>query len=61
LELLGLYGFGLFEGYKKMNTNAYFAVVALCFCATMVALIYAHNHKAQEIQACMSQPNMQYV
>lgn len=44
-----------------MNINTAFAVIALGFCATMIALMYAPNHKAQEIQACMSQPGMQYV
>lgn len=44
-----------------MNINTAFTVIALGFCATMIALMYAPNHKAQEIQACMSQPGMQYV
>lgn len=44
-----------------MNTNTAFAVIALGFCAAIIAAVYAPNHKAQEIQACMSQPGMQYV
>jgi hypothetical protein len=44
-----------------MNANTAFATIVGVVCATMIALMYAPNHKAQEIQACMSQPGMQYV
>ena len=44
-----------------MNANTLFAVVVAVVCISIVAAVYAPNRKAQEIQACVSQPGMQYV
>ena len=44
-----------------MNASTFFAVIMAIVCAALVAGMYAPNHKAQEIQACVSQPGMQYV
>lgn len=44
-----------------MNANTAFAIIVGVVCAAIIAGMYAPNHRAQEIQACMSQPGMQYV
>jgi hypothetical protein len=44
-----------------MNANTLLATIVAVVCISIVAAVYAPNRKAQEIQACMSQPGMQYV
>jgi hypothetical protein len=44
-----------------MNANTLLATVVAVACISIVVISFAPNRKAQEIQACMSQPNMQYV
>ena len=44
-----------------MNANILFATIVTVACISIVAAMYAPNYKAQEIQACVSQPGMQYV